>query len=110
MTPLIKLNEATSKRKPVTFRVGKIAGPDDLDRADFVATLREMLGADHKLEAGVDESEDPSSALRMLAFDVRQERHRINAQPSGFPLPRVARSGWRGAPPSMEAPLESEAD
>lgn len=90
----------------MTFRVGKINGPDDLDRADFIAALREVLGADHKLEDSTDETEDPSSALRMLAFDVRQERHRIASQPGGFPLPRVARSGWRGAPSLMESTVE----
>lgn len=106
LMPLRKLNDCRTRAEPVTFRIGKITGPEDLEREDFVEALKDVLGNGAKLEAGYDGTDDPSSSLRMLAFDVRQERHKISAKPGGYPMPRAGRSGWRGAPPAMQAMRE----
>ncbi|CAK3995021.1 Hypothetical predicted protein [Lecanosticta acicola] len=109
LTPLKKLNcDGMARRdRPVTFKIGKINGQEDLKREDFVAALRDVLGPDQQLDAGSEGTDDPSSSLRMLAFDVRQERHRLSSNPGSIPV-AVGRSGWKGAPPLMEAPLEEE--
>ncbi|KAK4506424.1 hypothetical protein PRZ48_000154 [Zasmidium cellare] len=105
LRPLRKLKD---KNENVVFRIGKVNGPDDLEREGFVQALRDVLGAEERIETGYDGTEDPSSSLRMLAFDVRQDRRQLSAQP-GFSMPKMGmRSGWKGAPPSMEAPLEDE--
>lgn len=105
LRPLRRLKE---KNKDIIFRIGKVNGPEDLEREDFVKALRDVLGAEERIEAGYDGTDDPSSSLRMLAFDVRQDRRLLSSQP-GFPMStRTMRSGWKGAPPSLEAPLEDE--
>jgi hypothetical protein len=73
LEPLRKL--AVGRRQPVTFRIGEINGPEDLDRERFVSAMRTVLGHDGQLDAGLDGvGEDGPSQLRMLAFDPRQER------------------------------------
>ncbi|TKA82169.1 hypothetical protein B0A55_02025, partial [Friedmanniomyces simplex] len=65
----------------VTFRIGEINGPTDVDRERFVRAMQDVLGDGRKLEAGLDgagEEEDDPTQLRMLAFDPRQERHRLH--------------------------------
>lgn len=107
LRPLRKLNDegAARRERPVTFKIGNVTGPNELQREDFVEALKEALGEAEKLDTG-DGPEDPSSSLRMLAFDVRQERHRLSTNPGSLPIAPVGRSGWKGAPLSMEAPLE----
>lgn len=110
LRPLRKLKD---KNANVTFRIGQVNGPEDLEREDFVKAVREVLGAEEsRLETGYDGAEDPSSSLRMLAFDVRQDRSLLSSsQPGGFPISMGGRrSGWRGAPPSMEVPVEDEGE
>ncbi|KAK3071755.1 hypothetical protein LTR53_008083 [Teratosphaeriaceae sp. CCFEE 6253] len=66
----------------VTFRVGEISGPADVDRCRFERVLQDMLGDGGKLETGLDgagEDEGPTR-MRMLAFDPRQERHRLQTE------------------------------
>lgn len=87
LTPLRKLSGM------VTFRVGEVNGPSDVDRDSFVAAMENILG-EKNLERGRwdwkgDEREP--SRLRMLAFDVRQDRHlyqsggKATAGTSGWP-------------------------
>ena len=61
-----------------TFKVGKVNGSDDVDRDRFAKAMKDVLGDESKLEAGMDGSEDDPANLRMLAFDVRQDRHLYN--------------------------------
>lgn len=60
----------------VTFRIGEINGPEDVDHDRFVQAMQEALGASGRLETGLDGTKDEPSHLRMLAFDVRQEPRR----------------------------------
>jgi len=62
--------------KHITFRIGEINGPEDVDREMFVEAMRDVLGAERRLETGLDGSGDEPSQLRMLAFDVRQDRQK----------------------------------
>lgn len=71
LSPLKKL-----QRGKVRFRVGEITGPEKLDRELFLRAVQDVLGPEAGLEApaGEDCSKGQPSNLRMLAFDVRQER------------------------------------
>lgn len=110
LTPLRNLVDAGDRQASVTFKVGKVTGPEDLDRADFVAALREILGAGQKLDCGNDGTEDASQNLRMLAFDPRQERQcQLSPNAGSYPRAGTIRRGWRGAPPLMAAPVELDA-
>jgi len=60
--------------KQVMFKIGEINGPDDVDRDTFLRAMRDALGSDGRLEDGMDGSRGEPSEMRMLAFDVRQER------------------------------------
>ena len=59
----------------VMFKIGEINGPDDVDRDTFLRAMRDALGSGGRLEDGLDGSRGEPSEMRMLAFDVRQERH-----------------------------------
>ncbi|KAK4547257.1 hypothetical protein LTR36_000912 [Oleoguttula mirabilis] len=76
LRPLRRLAEG----RDVTFRIGEINGPEDVDRETFVKAMETVLGEGRKLETGLDgaaeEEEGDPSQLRMLAFDVRQGRQR----------------------------------
>ncbi|KAK5123227.1 hypothetical protein LTR85_003426 [Meristemomyces frigidus] len=76
LRPLRRLAEG----RDITFRIGEINGPEDVDREKFVKAVEDVLGEGRKLETGLDgaadEHEGDPSQLRMLAFDVRQERQR----------------------------------
>ncbi|SMR45318.1 unnamed protein product [Zymoseptoria tritici ST99CH_1A5] len=114
LAPLRKLSEEEGRRRTVHFRIGDITGPKDMDRATFVEALQEVLGTSdglrRSLDGANDDVDDPSSKYRMLAFDVRQERHRLAGQPGGIPRMGRDRTGWGGAPPSLEAPAEEAED
>lgn len=81
---LVPLRQLVGK---VSFKIGVVNGPEDADRELFVRAMEEELGEDFKLGAGNKSptstacpslsasSESAPSALRMLAFDPRQERH-----------------------------------
>lgn len=87
----------------VTFRIGEINGPQELDRERFVRAMQEALGDGRTLEMGLDgarEEEGPTK-LRMLAFDPRQERYRL---PDGTGiLPRCGRRGEGNVSPTRHA-------
>ncbi|KAK0856150.1 hypothetical protein LTS02_010749 [Friedmanniomyces endolithicus] len=63
----------------VTFRIGEISGPTGVDRERFVQAMQDVLGEGRKLEGGLEgvSEEDRPTRLRMLAFDPRQERRRL---------------------------------
>ncbi|KAK0854934.1 hypothetical protein LTR03_002042 [Friedmanniomyces endolithicus] len=63
----------------VTFRIGEISGPTEVDRGRFVKAMQDVLGEGRKLEIGFEgvSEEDRPTRLRMLAFDPRQERRRL---------------------------------
>lgn len=75
LSPLRKL-----QRGRVKFWVGEITGPEELDRGMFVRAVREVLGSEAALEIppGDDRFRGQPSNLRMLAFDVRQERRLVD--------------------------------
>ncbi|KAI7291697.1 hypothetical protein KC343_g227 [Hortaea werneckii] len=87
--------------RPIAFYIGELNGPPDVDRERFVKALRDVLGERGHLELGHgDAAIEGPSRLRMLAFDVRQERQKIGDYRnlascrgcSGFEL-EVERSG-----------------
>lgn len=110
LTPLGKLVNAEGREGPVSFQVGKINGPMILDRVEFAAALKNIIGAEQRLDYGNDGTEDASQSLRMLAFDPRQERHQLSPKAGSYPIAGTTRRGWRGAPPLMTAPLEEAAE
>ncbi|KAI7335424.1 hypothetical protein KC315_g3260 [Hortaea werneckii] len=64
--------------RPITFCIGELNGPPDVDREKFVKALRDVLGESGHLDMGQgDAAIEGPSRLRMLAFDVRQERQKI---------------------------------
>ncbi|KAI7213812.1 hypothetical protein KC333_g6368 [Hortaea werneckii] len=64
--------------RPITFCIGELNGPPDVDREKFVKALRDVLGESGLLDMGQgDAAIEGPSRLRMLAFDVRQERQKI---------------------------------
>lgn len=72
LEPLKKLSEM------VTFRIGEINGPEELERQVFDDAMRKVLGHGGKLESGsAQDGDGEPSKLRMLAFDPRQERHLV---------------------------------
>lgn len=83
LEPLRKLAANGSKNSGnVTFKIGEINGPDDLDRDMFMDAMRRVLGEEHQLEMGLDgtvEAEERPADLRMLAFDVRQKREDVGS-------------------------------
>ena len=71
LTPLRKLSGK------VKFRVGEVNGPSDVDRFTFVSAMEQILGEENlkrRRRDSVMDGHEPSQ-LRMLAFDVRQDRH-----------------------------------
>lgn len=58
----------------VTFRIGEINGPEDVDRKLFAEAMQRVLGDGRTLESGPDGLSEEPARLRMLAFDVRQDR------------------------------------
>nr|POE50146.1 hypothetical protein CFP56_71609 [Quercus suber] len=75
LQPLRALTETREgARRPITFRVGDVNGPPDMDRKGVSEALREVLGTDARLETGLDRaSADAATKMRMLAFDPKQE-------------------------------------
>ena len=68
------------------FRVGEIKGSEDVNRESFARAMRDVLGQGQMVEGGLDgTTEDEPARLRMLAFDVRQDRHLYRS-----------REGWYG--------------
>lgn len=99
-----------SIRKPnVKFKIGKISA-EDVDREAFAEALQNVLGADHKLGEGYDGADESSARLRMLAFDLRQDRPLASGNPDGFSISARGRSGWKGAPPALAPPSEERED
>ncbi|KAI5369773.1 hypothetical protein Slin14017_G006520 [Septoria linicola] len=93
-----------SDRKPdLKFQIGRI-NADDVNEEQFSAALQKVLGAGRKLDTSSEDTEHSASDLRMVAFDVRQER--LKAAPGGYPDHRIRRSGWRGAPSALPATRE----
>lgn len=77
LSPLRKLSVGGN----VTFWIGEINGPDDLDRGTFVRAMKDALGVGSRLKAECDVSgalDGSPSGLRMLAFDPRQARQRLH--------------------------------
>jgi len=74
LQPLRKL----ANGKDITFRIGELNGPEDVDRDKFVKAMEDVLGDGRRLNVGLDGAEDEPSRLRMLAFDVRQERLKLS--------------------------------
>lgn len=66
LLPLRRLKEK------VTFGISEINGPEEVDQVRFVKAMTETLGAAGQRNDGVGAG-DPAK-LRMLAFDVRQEK------------------------------------
>ncbi|WPG99805.1 Hypothetical protein R9X50_00262400 [Acrodontium crateriforme] len=83
LEPLRKLALNDSKHGGnVSFKLGEINGPDDLDREMFMDAMRRVLGENHQFQIGLDgtiESERQPADLRMLAFDVRQQREDLES-------------------------------
>lgn len=106
LAPLRKLSE---NRSGVRLHIGQIVGPEGDDLVTFLKDVRAALGIAVKSTASYDGTvDDPSPGYRLLAFDVRQQRHNISSR-SGFNRTVAGRSGWRGAPPSLEV-YEEEND
>lgn len=60
----------------VTFHIGEVIGPEDVDRGRFAKAMRAVLGEGVELETGMDgPNEDEPMKMRMLAFDPKQELH-----------------------------------
>ncbi|PIB01755.1 hypothetical protein CB0940_01073 [Cercospora beticola] len=81
------------------FQIGSVSA-DDVDEEQFAMALQNVLGVGQRLDT-VHRGPDPASELRMLAFDVRQERLKLLSQPGGYPEQRMTRNGWRAAPSSL---------
>ncbi|KAF2207890.1 hypothetical protein CERZMDRAFT_101914 [Cercospora zeae-maydis SCOH1-5] len=86
------------------FQIGSV-NADDIDEEQFAAALQKVLGVGRKLDT-IYIGPDPASELRMLAFDVRQERMKLLSQPGGYPEQRTTRNGWRAAPSSLPSTPE----
>ncbi|CAK1355172.1 unnamed protein product [Cercospora beticola] len=81
------------------FQIGSVSA-DDVDEEQFAMALQNVLGVGQRLDT-VHRGPDPASELRMLAFDVRQERLKLLSQPGGYPEQRMTTNGWRAAPSSL---------
>ncbi|GIZ39837.1 hypothetical protein CKM354_000320400 [Cercospora kikuchii] len=81
------------------FQIGSVSA-DDVDEEQFAMALQNVLGVGQRLDT-VHRGPDPASELRLLAFDVRQERLKLLSQPGGYPEQRMTRNGWRAAPSSL---------
>ncbi|KXT17747.1 hypothetical protein AC579_3621 [Pseudocercospora musae] len=100
--PLKKL----SRQKPdLNFRIGKITA-EDTNREAFAEALQNVLGTVHRIDDSYDGTDESSSRLRMLAFDVRQDRMLASGHPNTYSISLRGRSGWRGARPALTIPLE----
>jgi hypothetical protein len=80
LQPLRKLSDG----RDITFKIGEVNGPDDVDRPGFVRAVGEILGDGLRLEAGAahDDGKKAQADMRLLAFDTRQERK--HGQPWGW--------------------------
>ena len=85
LSPLRKL------RGRVDFQIGEINGPDDVDQEAFVRAMQEVLGSGRRVHSGEQASKDEPSQLRMLAFDIRQERQCLR---NTRPHERVGYAEW----------------
>ncbi|KAK5134133.1 hypothetical protein LTR08_006908 [Meristemomyces frigidus] len=76
-TTLQPLRQLAEERE-VAFRIGEINGPEGEDRAAFIAAIEGVLGEGGKLDSAVEGAAADGGAgpseLRLLAFDVRQDR------------------------------------
>lgn len=100
LAPLRKLSE---NRPGVRLHIGQIIGPEGDDLVIFLRAMQKTLDIAAKPVAYYDgAADDPSPSYRLLAFDVRQQRHNISSR-SGFHRSTPGRSGWSGAPPPMGA-------
>lgn len=77
LEPLRKLKWMGGRE--VTFRIGEVNGPEGLDRETFVKAMEDVLGDGRRLQTSLDGATDEPGALRMLAFDPRQERRALDA-------------------------------
>lgn len=103
LAPLRILSES---RPNVRLCIGQIIGPEDDDLITFLEAAKEGMGISIPHYGGA--GDDPSPSYRLLAFDVRQQRNNISSR-SGFQRSMPGRSGWGGAPSSLEIHAE-EAD
>ena len=77
LQPLRRLADGRPEGRNITFRIGEIIGPEDLDRGTFIKAMENVLGEGRKLDTALDgatDVDDEPSKLRMLAFNVRQNR------------------------------------
>lgn len=103
LAPLRRLCE---DRPNVRLCLGQIVGPESDDLTMFLKAAKEALGTTLTPDTSYDGTDDdPSPGYRLLAFDVRQQRNNISSR-SGFPRALSGRTGWGGAPPTMETHQE----
>lgn len=111
LEPLRKLatqEDRAGKGSPITFRVGEVSGPDGVDKESFAKAMREVLGTAKILETSCDgAADDDPIKLRMLAFDTRQDRHKIYGR-GYMPGSGQGRSGWRAAPAELATAIEED--
>lgn len=93
--------------RDITFRLGEINGPEDVDRESFVKAVEEVLGEGRKLETGLDgaaadENEADPSHLRMLAFDVRQARDKWRGERGTWSITRTGVERHRDVAPAAD--------
>ena len=101
----LELKKLSRQKPDLNFRVGKITA-EDVDREAFAKALQGVLGTEHRLDDSYDGTDESSSRLRMLAFDVRQDRMLASGHPNTYSISVRGRSGWRAARPALAAPLE----
>ena len=77
LEPLRRLADERPEGRDITFKIGEINGPEDLDQGMFIKAMENVLGEGRKLDSALDGAADEDgepSKLRMLAFDLRQDR------------------------------------
>lgn len=104
LAPLRKLGDCNPG---IRLQIGQIVGPEGDDLAVFLeAMYAELDGLVAKpAEGSTVVGDDPSPTYRLLAFDVRQQRHAISSH-GGLRRTVHVPGGWSGATSSGEAHVE----